>query len=273
MFWRRFRRDKGAILGLLLVGLTLFVAIAAPYIAPHDPEAQQLDKRREGPSRDHPLGLDPYGRDILSRLLYGSRITILAGLLCVAIAGVVGSLLGLLAGYYEGKPGTLIMRTMDVLLAFPYFLLAILIVAVLGAGLWNAVIAVAVTSIPNYARVVRGSTLVVKNQEFIEASKAMGASDLRIIFDHILPNSMAPIIVLSTVGVATAIIATAALSFIGLGAQPPTPEWGLMLSEGRPYITSAPHITFFPGMCILLLVLGLNLLGDGLRDILDPRLR
>lgn len=273
LFWKRFVRDKSAVLGLVIICAVLLVAILAPFLAPDDPDAQALDRRREPPSGQHPFGLDPYGRDILSRIIYGARTTILAGVLCVAIGAAVGSTLGLLAGYYEKKIDSLIMRANDVLLAFPYFLLAILVVAVLGPGLINAIIAVAITTVPNYARVVRGATLVVKRNEFIEASKAMGSSNLRIIFDHVLPNVLAPIIVLSTIGVASAVISTAALSFLGLGAQPPTAEWGLMLSEGRSYLTSAPHITFFPGLFIALLVLGFNLLGDGLRDILDPRLK
>jgi ABC-type dipeptide/oligopeptide/nickel transport system permease subunit len=197
----------------------------------------------------------------------------MAGVLCVLIGGVPGSFLGLIAGFYEGRLGSVIMRTMDLLLAFPYFLLAILIVAVLGPGLLNAIVAVAITTVPKYARVVRGSAMVVKRGEFIEASRAMGSSNLDIIFGHVLPNVLAPVIVLSTIGIASAVISTAALGFLGLGAQPPTAEWGLMLSEGRSYITASPHITFFPGVFILLLVLGFNLLGDGLRDILDPRLK
>lgn len=273
MFWKRLKKDKGALLGLFLVVVTVVLAILAPVIAPYNPVLQNLKQRRAVPSSEHLLGLDPYGRDIASRLLYGAGNTLMAGLVCVTIAGTIGSLLGFIAGYFEGRVGTLIMRLMDVLLAFPYFLLAILIVSVLGPGLRNAIFAVAITNIPTYARVVRSSTLTLKNLAYIEAARAQGANDRWIIIEHILPNSLAPIIVLSTVGIASAIISTAALSFIGLGAQPPTAEWGLMLSEGRSYIASAPHISVFPGLCIILVVLGFNLLGDGLRDSLDPRLR
>lgn len=258
---------------MVLVSTTLLVALIGPFIAPYDPDAQNLERRREGPTAEHPFGRDPYGRDILSRILHGARLTVAAGVLCVMIGGLVGSLLGLIAGYYGGVVDNVIMRIMDVLLAFPYFLLAILIVAVLGTNLANAIVAVAITTIPNYARVVRGSTMVLKRSEFIEASRALGASNLWIIINHVLPNVAAPVIVLSTLGVASAVISTAALSFLGLGAQPPQAEWGLMLSEGRSYITSAPHIVLFPGLCILVFVLGLNLLGDGLRDALDPRLK
>lgn len=273
MFWERFKRDKNAVAGLVIISLIIVMAIIAPLIAPYDINAQDLAHRRESPSWRHPFGRDVYGRDILSRIIFGSRTTLLAGVLCVLIGAVIGSLLGLIAGYYEGWADAIIMRAMDVLLAFPYFLLAILIVAVLGPGLINAIIAVSITTVPNYARVVRGSALVVKKNEFIEASRAMGASNARIILDHVLTNVLAPIIVLSTIGVASAVISTAALGFLGLGAQPPTAEWGLMLAEGRSYITASPHITFFPGLFIVLLVLGFNLLGDGLRDILDPRLK
>lgn len=273
MFWRRFCQDKGAMLGLAFVLLIIIMAIFAPILARYRPDAQNLLLRRAGPSLEHWFGLDTFGRDMLSRIVYGARNTLMAGVLSVVFAGLVGSMLGLMAGYYEGKMGSLIMRSMDVLLSFPYFLLAILIVAVLGPGLINAIIAVAITNIPNYARVVRSSCLVLKNSVFIEASRAMGAKNSWIIFSHILPNALSSIIVLSTVGMASAIIVTAALSFIGLGAQPPMAEWGLMLSEGRSFIVSAPHITIFPGLCIVMLVLGFNLLGDGLRDILDPRLK
>ncbi|MCR4397735.1 MAG: ABC transporter permease [Firmicutes bacterium] len=273
MFWRRFKRDRNAVAGLVIITLIVLMAVFAPVLAPFDINAQDLAHRREAPSKAHPFGTDIFGRDILGRIVYGARTTLLAGVLCVLVGGVVGSALGLVAGYYEGWVSAAIMRAMDVLLAFPYFLLAILIVAVLGPGLVNAVIAVSVTNVPNYARVVRSSAMVVKRHEMIEAARAMGASDARIIFDHVLPNVLAPIIVLSTVGVASAVISTAALGFLGLGAQPPTAEWGLMLSEGRSYITASPHITFFPGLFIVLLVLGFNLLGDGLRDILDPRLK
>lgn len=273
MLWLRLRRDKGALLGLFLIVLVLIMAIFAPLLAPYDPDMQNLSERRSPPSMEHIMGQDTYGRDIFSRILYGSRNTLMAGVVCVLLAGVTGSFLGLIAGFYNNKLSSLIMRSMDVILAYPYFLLAILIIAVLSPGLFNAILAVSITTIPSYARTVRSNTLVLKNSLFVEAARALGSSNRWIILKHILPNSMASIIVLSTVGVATAIISTAALSYIGLGAQPPSAEWGLMLSEARSYLTSAPHISIFPGVSIVLLVLGFNLFGDGLRDILDPRLK
>lgn len=273
MIWLRLKKDKGALLGLFLVVLTIFMAVFAPLIAPYNPDAQDLLGRRARPSLEHPFGQDIYGRDMLSRVIYGSRTTLTAGVLCVLMSGIIGSLLGLWAGFYEGPSGTVIMRLMDLMMSFPVFLLAILVVSVLGAGLINAVIAVAITTIPSYARVVRSTALALKNSQYVEAARAMGASNSIIMFKHILPNSTASIIVMSTTGVASAIIATAALGFIGLGAQPPTAEWGLMLNEGRSFISSDPHLCMIPGLAIVLLVLGFNLLGDGLRDALDPRLK
>lgn len=273
IMWKRFKRDKSSLIGLVLVVLILLLALFAPLLAPYDPEEQVLSLRRLPPSAEHLFGCDAQGRDILSRILYGARYTLLAGTMCIAISCTIGTSLGLVAGYVGGRLRTIIMRSIDVVLAFPYFLLAILIVAVLGPGLKNAIIAVSITNIPQFTRVVCSNTILLNDREFIEASKSVGASRFRILLSHILPNTLAPIIVLATVGAAHAILSTAALGFIGLGAQPPMPEWGLMLSEGRPYITMSPHLTFFPGLFILFLVLGLNLLGDGLRDFLDPKLR
>ena len=271
--WYRLKKDKGAMLGLILVLLTVLLAVFANVLAPYDIAEQDLFGRRALPSLEHLLGQDIYGRDILSRLLFGARSTLIAGVVCVAFAGVIGSLLGLISGYFEGMVGNAIMRFMDLMMSFPLFLLAILIVAILGPGLMNAVIAVGVTTIPNYARVVRGQTLTLKNSQYIEAARAMGASDLQIMFWHILPNAIGPLIVLSTTGIASAIISTSSLGFVGLGAQPPSPEWGQMLNEGRDFILSEPHLCMIPGLAIVLLVLGFNLLGDGLRDALDPRLK
>lgn len=273
MIWLRLKKDKGALLGVFLVLLTVFMALFAPLIAPYDPGAQSLMERRAHPSLAHPFGQDIYGRDMLSRIIYGARTTLVAGVVCVLMSGIVGSFLGLCAGYYEGPVSTIIMRFMDLMMSFPVFLLAILIVSVLGPGLINAVIAVAITTIPSYARVVRSSTLALKNSQYVEAARAMGGNNRLIMLRHILPNAAASIIVMSTTGVASAIISTAALGFIGLGAQPPTAEWGLMLNEGRSFISSDPHLCMIPGLAIVLLVLGFNLFGDGLRDALDPRLK
>lgn len=271
--WYRLKKDKGAMIGLFLVLLTVILAVFAGVLAPYDISVQDLYGRRALPSAAHLLGQDIYGRDILSRLLYGARSTLIAGVVCVVFAGVIGSLLGLISGYFEGVVGNAIMRFMDLMMSFPLFLLAILIVAILGPGLMNAVIAVGVTTIPSYARVVRGQTLTLKNSQYIEAARAMGANHLQIMFWHILPNAIGPMIVLSTTGIASAIISTSSLGFVGLGAQPPSPEWGQMLNEGRDYILSEPHLCMIPGLAIVLLVLGFNLLGDGLRDALDPRLK
>lgn len=273
MIWLRLKKDKGALLGMFLVFLTVIVAVLAPVLAPYDPEVQSLMERRAHPSLQHPFGQDIYGRDMLSRIIYGARTTLIAGVLCVLMSGIIGSFLGLYAGYYGGFVSSLIMRVMDLMMSFPVFLLAILIVSVLGPGLVNAVIAVAITTIPSYARVVRSSALALKNAPYVEAARAMGAKNGRIMLQHILPNAAASIIVMSTTGVASAIISTSALGFIGLGAQPPTAEWGLMLNEGRSFITSDPHLCMIPGLAIVLLVLGFNLFGDGLRDALDPRLK
>lgn len=273
MIWLRLKRDKGALLGMFLVVLTIVIALFAPVLAPYDPDLQVLMERRAHPSLLHIFGQDIYGRDMLSRIMYGSRTTLVAGVACVLMSGVIGSFLGLCAGYYEGAVSSVIMRIMDLMMSFPVFLLAILIVSVLGPGLINAVIAVAITTIPSYARVVRSSALALKNSQYVEAARAMGAKNGRIMLTHILPNAAASIIVMSTTGVASAIISTSALGFIGLGAQPPTAEWGLMLNEGRSFIASDPHLCMIPGLAIVLLVLGFNLFGDGLRDALDPRLK
>lgn len=273
MFFKRFVRDKAAVIGAAIVLLVLVIAVIGPAIAPRDPYAQDLPHKLEGISADAPFGRDAYGRDILSRILYGTRLTVLSGFSVVAISMVLGIIFGILAGYKGRLVDTLVMRSVDFVLAMPYFFLAILIVSILGPALQNAIIAVTITKIPEYARVIRGDTMRLKNSGYVEAAKAMGASNGHIVIHHILPNLVGSIIVLSTVGVASAVTMVAALSFLGLGAQPPTAEWGLMLSEGRNYITSDPHMTLIPGIILALFVLGLNLVGDGLRDVLDPRLR
>ncbi|OPZ56907.1 MAG: Glutathione transport system permease protein GsiD [Synergistetes bacterium ADurb.Bin520] len=227
----------------------------------------------EPPSAQFWLGTDEFGRDILSRIIYGARISLMVGFISVGIAMCVGGVLGAVAGYYGGRTDNLIMRAMDILLSIPSILLAIAIAASLGPGLFNLMIAVGIAAIPQYARIVRGSVLSIRGQEFVEAARAVGSSDARIIFKHILPNCMAPIIVQGTLGVATAILVAAGLSFIGLGTQPPIPEWGAMLSGGRSYIRDYPYMTLFPGIAIMLTILALNFVGDGLRDALDPKLK
>ena len=271
--FRRVIRNRLALLGLVLVLLNLGMVLFAPMVSPYDPFQMSLSERHGAPSAKHLLGTDFFGRDILSRIVFGSRISLFVGFVAVGIGAIFGGVLGAVGGYYGGATDDIIMRCMDVLLAVPAMILAIAIVGALGTNLLNLMIAVGVSQVPRYARIVRASTLSTRGQEFVEAARAIGASDLRIILENILPNCMAPVIVQSTLGVASAILTAAALSFLGLGVQPPTPEWGSMLSAGRQFLRQAPHITLFPGLAIATVVLALNMLGDGLRDSLDPRLR
>lgn len=269
--WAVFARNRTAVLGLVILGVIVALVVVGPWLHPADPSVQHLKLRREGPSADAWLGRDGFGRDMFVRLLVGGRATLVAAFAAVALSGIVGSTLGVISGFYGGWRETLTMRGMDLMLSFPYFLLALLIVAVAGTGLRNAALAVAIAYIPQFARVVRGATLEVRHAEYVDAARVAGLSRPRIIASHIVRNVTAPIIVLATVGMAMAIIGIASLSFLGLGAQPPSPEWGAMLADGRDQIATAPHITIFPGIAILLTVLSLNLLGDGLRDYFDPK--
>jgi len=273
MLIKRFKRDKAAVVGVILVALGVLLAVFGPTLSSGDPSAQNLREKRLGPSLKHPFGTDAYGRDMLTRILFGARLTVMSGLVVVFVSMFLGMILGVISGYWGGMVDNLIMRIMDFTLSMPYFLLAILVVAILGPALSNAIIAVTITRIPQYARVVRCETLKLKGAGYVEAAKAMGASNTRIILEHIIPNLIGSIIVLSTVGIASAVTMVAALSFLGMGARPPAAEWGLMLSEGRNFITSDPHMTIIPGAFLALFVLGLNLMGDGLRDTLDPRLK
>ncbi|HBY96778.1 MAG: ABC transporter permease [Ardenticatenaceae bacterium] len=272
MVLRQLRKDKAAVFGALLLLIIVLAALLAPVITPYDP----LDTGGERflpPSRMHPMGTDELGRDVFARVLYGARISLRVGLFSVGIAAAVGVPLGLLSGYYGELIDNIIMRVMDIMLSFPGILLAIVVVAILGPGLENAMIAVGIAGVPSYARLVRSSTLVEKSKDYVEAARLLGVPTIRILFRHILPNVLAPVIVLATLGVASAILAAAGLSFIGLGAQLPTPEWGAMLSRGREYLRAEWWLATFPGLAIVFTVLGINLLGDGLRDALDPRLR
>jgi peptide/nickel transport system permease protein len=258
---------------MVVIVLLVVVALVGPSLAPYSPIVPAPLDRLKGPSASHVFGTDSLGRDIFSRVIHGSRISLLIGLISVSISLVPGTLMGLLAGYFGGRIDSLIMRLMDVLLAFPAILLSIFITAILGPSLPNTMIAVGIVYIPHYARIVRSSVLSLREQLFIQAIAHLGGSHARILFHHILPNSLPPIIVYATLGMGTAVLQAAALGFLGLGAQHPQPEWGAMLSEGRQYIQIAPHVAAFPGAAILLLVLGFNLFGDGLRDVLDPSLR
>lgn len=271
--WRRLKHNKAAMFGLAVILILVFGAIFADFIAPYGYDDQDLKARFQTPNAQHWLGTDNFGRDIFSRILYGAQVSLKVGLLAVGIAMVSGGALGAIAGFYGGKLDNVIMRFVDILLAIPSILLAISIVAALGPELRNVMIAVGVGSIPSYARIVRASVLSLRDQEFIEAARAVGANDTRLIMKHIIPNSLAPLIVQSTIGVAGAILSAAGLGFIGLGIQPPLAEWGAMLNSGRQYIRDYPHMTAFPGLAIMITIFALNLLGDGLRDALDPRLK
>lgn len=271
--WRRIVGHRLAMLGLCIVVLFIALAVLAPWISPYNPTASSFAKRLQPPSGEHWLGNDELGRDLLSRLLHGSRISLRIGIISIGIGIAVGVPLGLVSGYYGRWIDLIIQRFIDVMLAFPGILLAIVLVSALGVGLENVMIAVGIVSIPTYARIVRGSALSLKETEFVQAAKAAGAGDFVIIFRHVLPNCIAPVIVQSSLQVGSAILWAAGLGFLGLGAQPPQPEWGTILSRGRQYLLVAPHITTFTGLSIMLVVLGFNLLGDGLRDALDPRLK
>ena len=271
--WYSFCKRKVAVLGLVIVLIYIIVAIFAPLLAPYDPVKQDLANMLQTPRPKHLLGTDEMGRDILSRIIYGARISMKVGFYAVGVAFVIGIPLGIFAGYFGGKVDLLIMRAMDVLLAFPGILLSIVFVSVLGPNLDNAILSVGIYTVPNFARMARGETLALRNSEFIEAARAMGSGDIRIVFSHILINIVSPMIVMGTLSFGTAIITTSGMGFLGIGAQPPTPEWGAMLSSGRQYLLVAPHVTTYTGLAILFLVLGLNLLGDGLRDVLDPKMK
>lgn len=258
--------------GLVIVIIAIVAALAGPFLTPYDSAAQELARRLEAPSLAHPLGLDELGRDILTRLLQGARISLLVGIAVVSVSSTVGMLFGSIAGYFGGRVDDVISRVIDVLMAFPGILLAIAIVAVLGPGLSNVVLALSVIGWVGYARLVRGQALRARELEFVQAARACGASSARIVLHHILPTAFPAVVVQATLGMAGAIIAEAALSFLGLGVQPPTPSWGTMLDAGRAHLFDAPHLTVFPGLAIALLVLGLNFLGDGLRDRVDPKI-
>ncbi|MHB8494161.1 MAG: glutathione ABC transporter permease GsiD [Casimicrobiaceae bacterium] len=272
-FWRKFRRQKVALVAGAFVLLLVVVAIAAPWIVPYDAETYfDYDALNAAPSLAHLFGVDSLGRDIFSRILMGARISLAAGFLSVAVGSVVGTALGLVAGYHEGWLDRIIMRICDVLFAFPGILLAIGIVAILGGGMANVIVAVAIFSIPTFARLVRGNTLALKHLTYVEAARSLGASDRTIILRHIFPGTISAVVVYFSLRIGTSIITAASLSFLGMGAQPPTPEWGAMLDAARSDMLLAPHEAIFPALAIFLTVLAFNLLGDGLRDALDPKI-
>jgi peptide/nickel transport system permease protein len=270
---RRLFRNKLAIAGMVIMGSFLLTAVFAPVLAPYDPIEQDLVMRRRPPSQEHWLGRDDLGRDILSRIIFGARLSLQVGVLSVGFAIVLGAIIGAVASFAGGWVDNIVMRLMDIMLAFPALLLAIAIVTILGPGLLNMLYAIGIVSIPAYARIVRASVLSVKEQDYILAARAIGVPPIRMLLRNVMPNALTPIIVAGTLGIGTAILDAAGLSFLGLGARPPRPEWGAMLGQGRYSMFTAPHIVLFPGLAIMLTVLGFNLLGDGLRDSLDPKLR
>ncbi|SFC22625.1 peptide/nickel transport system permease protein [Bacillus sp. OV322] len=271
--WKSFKKNKAAVIGLGIVIFFILLAIFANVIAPHPFDKQHLSDKHLSPSAAHWFGTDEFGRDILSRIIFGARLSLGVGFLSVAGSVVAGSFLGIIAGYYGKWIDTIISRFFDILLAFPSILLAIAVVSVLGPSLRNALIAIAIINVPTFGRLLRSRVLSVKEEEYITAAKAIGMKDGRILLHHILPNSLAPIIVQGTLAIATAIIEAAALGFLGMGAQAPAPEWGKMLADSKDFIIEAPWTVIFPGLSIMLTVLGFNLMGDGLRDALDPRMK
>ena len=273
IFLKAFGQNRLATLGLLIVLAIIFCGILAPWLAPQDPMKVDLRKRLAPPGKDHFLGTDGFGRDVMSRIIWGTRVSLQVGIVAVGVSSLLGILLGLFSGYYLGWIDSLIMRLVDILLSFPTILLALAIMAALGSSLTNVMIAVGITLAPRFARLVRGSVLTVRELDYIHAARALGMSNMRIIFLHIFPNVTAPIIIMATVNVAYAILAEASLSFLGLGVRPPTPTWGGIISDGRSFLDIAPWISLFSGFVIMIAVLGFNLFGDGLRDALDPWLR
>jgi peptide/nickel transport system permease protein len=270
---KRFLQNKLALVGLALVGLVVAVALTATWVAPSDPLKISISNRTKAPSSDHLFGTDQFGRDILSRIMHGAKVSLQVGIFSVLFGALVGILLGSLGGYFGGWLDSVIVLIMDTIISFPALLLAIGLMAVMGQGLGNIIVALAFISIPTYGRVVRGVVLSIREKEYIEAARTSGSSHLKIILLHVLPNAMAPVIVITTIGVANAILIEAALSFLGLGVPPPAPSWGSILADGRNFLTQAPWMTIFPGLAISVTVLGFNTLGDGLRDVLDPRLK
>jgi peptide/nickel transport system permease protein len=272
-FWRYFKRNRLALGGLFVILFTFLIAGFAPIISPHDPGKTDVSLKLKPPSSQHYLGTDQLGRDVFSRMLYGSRVSLSVGFVAVAISILIGILVGALAGYYGGWVDSLLMRFVDVMLCFPSFFLILTVVALLGPSLFKVMVVIGITSWMGTSRFVRAEFLTLRERDFVQAARALGVKDRRIIFRHILPNALAPVFVTATLDVATAILVEAGLSFLGFGVQPPAPSWGNILTEGRTYIFDAWWLTVFPGLAILLTVLSFNLLGEGLRDALDPRLR
>ena len=273
LVWRRLRRSKTAVAGLVIVGVYLFLALCGPWLAPYDPYFQDLNLSYLRPCMAHWLGCDEFGRDILSRLLYGARVSLVIQFWAVMISLVIGTFLGSVSGYFGGRIDEVVMRLMDIMMAFPGILLALAIVAILGPSLTNLIVAIGINSVPGFSRVARGAVISVKKNDYVTAARAIGESDLSILFRYVLPNAISPIIVQTTMRMATVLLTAAGLGFLGLGVQPPSPEWGTMLSAARVYLRSAPHVAVIPGVTIMIVVLGFNFFGDGLQDALNPRLK
>ncbi len=271
--WRRLRRNRAAVVGAGIVAAFILLAVLAPVLVPFNPIQGDLNDRLQFPNATHWLGTDELGRDLLSRIMFGAWVSLQIQIVAVILSLIVGVTLGLVGGYFGGRVDNVIMRCMDCLLAFPGIFLALGIIAALGPGLFNLMLAAGISSVPQFARIVRASVLSLKEREFVEAALALGSSSGRVMFRHLLPNCLAPILVQSTLRMATVLLTASGLSFLGLGVQPPTPEWGAMLSNARSYLIVAPHVATIPGLAIMVVVLGFNLFGDGLRDTLDPRLR
>lgn len=271
--WKRLSRNKSAMVSLAVIFLLLILVLFPQYIAPEGYDNQDYGRAFMAPCKEYPMGTDQFGRDMLSRLIWGARMSVTVGVVSVLAALVTGGIIGAIAGFYGGRIDNFLMRLMDVILAIPSMLLAIAIAAALGGSLMNLMLAISISSIPTYARVVRGSVMTVKGVDFVEATRAVGASNRRLIFNHMLPNALAPIIVQATLGIASSIICACGLSYLGMGIQPPTPEWGSMLSSARQYIRNYPYLVIYPGLAIMISVAAFNLFGDGLRDALDPRMK
>jgi peptide/nickel transport system permease protein len=270
---RIFLQNKAAVLGMAIVLIMILMAIFAPLVAPYGPLSQELSNRLQPPGKQHLMGTDKYGRDILSRVVWGTRVSLQVGVIAVGIGASLGTIIGLISGYFGGVVDNILMRLMEILLTLPMLVLALVMVALLGSSLTNVMIAVGISILPRFARVIRGSALSVREMDFVDAARVLGAKDSRIIFRHVLPNTLHAVIVLATLRVATAILIEATLSFLGLGVEYDKPTWGSMINEGRMYLQTAPWLAIFPGIAIMLMVLGLSLFGDGLREALDPRLR
>ena len=272
--WHKFARNKAAVVGLVIVSFVILVGVFAPVISPHDPNAiDVLNKYAPPLSEGHILGTDELGRDLLSRLIYGARMSIVVAIGATALGGLLGALLGLISGYIGGAVDAVIMRIMDGMFAFPFILLSILLVTILGSGVFNVILAIAIGNVPSFARIVRSKVIVTKNEEYCNAERVLGASSLSIMFFHVLPNTVSEIVVYATLSIGSAIISEASLSFLGLGILIPTPSWGNILRQGRVCLTTAPHLAIFPGILIFISVIGFNLVGDGIRDVMDPKMK